>query len=345
MNWFWNQWYYGSGHPKLNISYNYNLAGMPGVAEVIVKQTQTTGKTFTIPLTVDVYINGSKERYNVVADDISDTFYFKAATVPELINVDADKILLTEKTDNKTEANYIAQWKYGKTYQDRREAIDFFAKKNMPEIGKGLTDKYAGIRSFTIQKLAATPYKTDKVVLEEIEKIAKSDNNKKLRAAAINFLVKTTDNKYLPIYQAAVNDSSYSVAGAGLKGLAQADPSNAYDLAKKYSSDAKGPLSNEIKGVLYTKGSDSDFDFLLTSYKAEDLSFEKISGTDKLAMYLIKLTDVQKIKSGVDAIMQFRNAIPAAYRGQTDPLMKASLDKISKEKTGEVADYINSVWK
>ena len=24
MNWFWNQWYYGSGHPKLDISYDYD---------------------------------------------------------------------------------------------------------------------------------------------------------------------------------------------------------------------------------------------------------------------------------------------------------------------------------
>ena len=31
MNWFWNQWYYGSGHPKLQIDYNYNITGMPNV--------------------------------------------------------------------------------------------------------------------------------------------------------------------------------------------------------------------------------------------------------------------------------------------------------------------------
>ena len=345
MNWFWNQWYYGSGHPKLDISYNYNIAGLPGLAEVIVKQTQKTGKIFTIPMAVDVYTSGTRERYNVVADALVDTFYFKARTMPELINVDADKTVLAEKTDNKTEANFIAQWKYAKNYLDRKEAIDFFAKKSMPDIAKGLTDKYAGIRGYTIQKIGTTPYKTDKVVLEDMEKIARTDNNKKVRASAIGFLVKTSDNKYLPIYQAAVTDSSYSVAGAGLRGLAQTDPSNAYTLAKKYRGDAKGVLGTEVKTIFYSKGSEEDFDFILSAYKDAPLSFEKISGSDKFADYLIKLNDLNKIKAGIDQVVEFRNSIPMAFRGQVDPMIKAALDKISKAKGSEIETYIQTKWK
>lgn len=345
MNWFWNQWYYGSGHPKLDISYNYNIPGIPNVAEVIIKQTQNTGKVFTLPMAIDVYTAGNKERYNVVLDDLTDTFYFKAITMPELINVDADKILLLEKTDHKTEANFIAQWKYAKNYLDRREAIDFFAKKSMPEIAKGLNDKFFGLRNYTIQKLATTPYKGDKVVLEEIEKIAKSDNNKKLRASAINFLVKTADTKYLSLYQSAVSDSSYSVAGAGLSGLAQLDPANAYSLAKKYSSDAKATLGNEIKSILYAKGSEDDYDFIMENYKSSPLSFEKVGATSKLADYLGKLSSIPKIKGGIDKIIEFRNSIPAAFRGQVDPLVKGSLNQLAKSKGSEIDNYIQSVWK
>src|SRR5256885_4066080 len=42
LNWFWNQWYFGSGHPKLNITYSYNEGAKQ--ATVVVEQTQTTGK-------------------------------------------------------------------------------------------------------------------------------------------------------------------------------------------------------------------------------------------------------------------------------------------------------------
>ncbi|MEO5984956.1 MAG: M1 family metallopeptidase, partial [Ferruginibacter sp.] len=151
MNWFWNQWYYGSGHPKLKINYNYD---MPGTAKVIVEQTQSD-KIFQLPFAIDVYNGNAKTRYNVWMRNRIDTFSFPVIAKPDLINVDGDKILLTEKTDDKTEANYIAQWKYAKNFLDRREALEFFAKKTMPELAKGLTDKSPELRKFTMEMLAA----------------------------------------------------------------------------------------------------------------------------------------------------------------------------------------------
>jgi aminopeptidase N len=38
LNWFWNQWYYGSGHPKLDINYDYDPQHGK-TAKVIIKQT------------------------------------------------------------------------------------------------------------------------------------------------------------------------------------------------------------------------------------------------------------------------------------------------------------------
>lgn len=345
MNWFWNQWYYGSGHPKLNINYNYNLTGMPGVAEVIIEQTQKTGKFFTLPVAVDVYINGNRERYNVTLSKASDTFYFKAPTVPELINVDADNILLAEKKDNKTDANYIALWKYARNYMDRKNALEYFSKKSMPELTKGLTDKYAPLRSYAINRLVSSPLKTDKAVIETIEKIASTESNKLTKAAAINFLVKNGDAKYLNLYQTAITDSSYSVAGAALKGLILLDPNNAYTLAKKYGQGAKGVLSNEFANLLLERGNVEDFDFLSSKLKNGPLTFDKIQATSKFSDYLGKLNDVAKIKEGVNVIMEVRNSVPSGFRDRTDASFKTALDKLAKAKGGDIESYINSVWK
>ncbi|MDQ6814456.1 MAG: M1 family metallopeptidase, partial [Bacteroidota bacterium] len=52
LHWFWNQWYYGSGHPKLNISYDYNVNTK--IQQVFVSQTQDD-KLFTLPIAIDVY--------------------------------------------------------------------------------------------------------------------------------------------------------------------------------------------------------------------------------------------------------------------------------------------------
>jgi aminopeptidase N len=343
MNWFWNQWYYGSGHPKLKIDYTYDDAAKR--AMVTVEQTQKSGKIFELPIAVDVYTGADRKRYNVVLDNKIDTLYFPYSTKPDLINVDADKVLLAEKTDNKTEANYIAQWKNAKNYMDRKEAIDFFAKKSMPELAKGLNDKFSGLKILTIQKLAASPYKTDAVVLEEVEKLAKSDNNKKVKAAAINFLVKNGNAKYLPVFQAAVNDSSYSVSGAALKGLVALDPANAYTLAKKFSNDAKGTLGNVVTDVIMTNGTEADFDIISKAYNDGPLSFEKIQMTSKYADYLAKLNNNANVKKGIDNILAFRNLIPAQFRENVDPQFSAAFAKITKAKGAEIGDYIKANFK
>ena len=342
MNWYWNQWYYGSGHPKLKIDYTYDDAA--GKAMVIVGQTQKTDKIFTLPIAVDVYTNADKKRYSVTINNKIDTFYFNYTKRPDLINVDADKLTLCEKTDNKTEDNYIAQFKYAKNYMDRREALDFFAKKNSPELAKGLSDKYAGLKVLTIQKLAATPYKADKVVLEQIETLTKN-SNKKVKAAAINYLVKIGDAKYLPLYKAAITDSSYRVAAAALKGIAALDTSNAYTIAKLYSADAKGELGKIIGDILLKNGTEVDFDFIATLYNDAPINEEKITTTNKYVNYLVKLNDLAKIKSGIDNIMKFRAQIPEPFRPQVDPLFKTALSKLSKAKGSEIDTYIQAAFK
>ena len=221
--------------------------------------------------------------------------------------------------------------------------MDFFGKKNMPELAKGLNDKFGGLKILTMQNLAASPYKADAVVLEEIEKLAKSEN-KKVKAAAINYLVKNGNIKYLSIYQAAVNDSSYSVAGAALKGLIALDEAGAYTLSKKFSSDAKGALGAAVNDVLISSGTEADFEYVSTMYKDAPASQEKLGLTTKYAAYLAKLNNMASIKKGIDNIIAFRNLVPAAYRSSVDPSFKASFDKISKAKGKEIEDYIKVVF-
>ncbi|MFZ4771825.1 MAG: hypothetical protein ACOYLO_16715, partial [Ferruginibacter sp.] len=182
-------------------------------------------------------------------------------------------------------------------------------------------------------------------VLETIEGIAKKDADKKTKAAAISYLAKNGDAKYLPIYQAAVTDSSYSVAGAALKGLVALDAANAYNLAKKYSLNAKGALGTTITDILISQGTEADFDFIANAYKNAAATQEKVQMTDKFGGYLAKINDIAKIKKGIDYMMDFRNLIPEQFRSFVDPAYKKTFDKIIKAKGAEVETYINSVFK
>ena len=339
MNWFWNQWYYGSGHPELKIDYAYDDA--EGKATVTVEQTQKSGKVFRLPVAIDVYNGAVKKRYNVWIENKSETFIFNYTQRPTLINFDADKILLAVKKDNKTAENYVQQIKVAPLFMDRKEALDYFGKNNMPELALGLQDKFAPLRRSTINKLATSKMATEANVVKAVETIANSDKDRRTKAAAISFLAKTKDAKYQSLYEKNISDSSYTVAAASLAGLTNLQPEKAYTLAKKYSNDAKGDLGEAITEVLMSQGTEADFDFITNRYDGLPLSQEKVGSTETFAAYLEKVQDPAKVKKGVDAIIKFRNAIPEQYRGFTDPAIKPALEKLGKAKGKDIQEYID----
>ncbi len=343
MNWFWNQWFYGSGHPIVKIDYNYDDAA--GKAMVIIEQTQTTGKIFKLPIAIDLYNGASKKRYNVWVQNKVDTFTFDYTKRPDLINVDGDKVILWAKTDNKTAENFVHQWKYAPLFMDRREALDFFNKKAMPEMAEGLKDKFAPLRRLTVTRLGASKFKSDANVIQQVEAIANTDTDKRTKAAAISFLAKTKDAKYRSLYDKNINDISYSVAGAALEGLVELDPVKAYELAKKYSTDAKGDLGDVVSDVIMSNGTEADFDLIASRYDKMPLSQEKIAGSATFAEYLEKVQNIANVKKGIDLIIKFRNAVPEQFRGFVDPTLKGGLNKLAKAKGKEIEDYVADGFK
>ena len=342
MNWFWNQWYYGSGHPKVDISYNYADARK---VYVYVKQNQAGDKIFKMPLAIDIYSGSNKAHYNVWLENKADTFEFNVTIKPDLVNVDADKALLWDKTDNKTVENFIFQYKHAPNYLDRKEALDYFNKKNMAELSLGLDDKFAGLRRLTIDRLAKSKLASDPKVAERIEAIVNFEKDKKTKAAALSFLAATKNAKYQPLFSRYVSDSSYSVAGAALKGLSTLEPAKSYSMAKKYSTDAKGALGEVVSSTLIANGTEEDFDFVAERYNSAPPTKDKLEMTETFGEYLLKINNVGLIKKGIDYIIKFRSFIPEQYKSFTDPAFKGALDKISTAKPGEVADYIKTVFK
>jgi aminopeptidase N len=156
LNWFFDQWYFNSGHPSLNISYGYDAATQ--TSKVYIKQTQAGDKLFKMYMPIDIYHGAAKKRYMVWVENKEDTFSFPVSSKPDLINVDADKYTLAVKKDDKNLQEYIHQFNYGGQYLDRREALEF-AAKNIKEkaaydlLVKGLSDPYFRIRMRALSNL------------------------------------------------------------------------------------------------------------------------------------------------------------------------------------------------
>ena len=346
LNWFWNQWYFGNGQPNLTINYDYS----DGKARVTIEQTQKTGKLFKIPLAIDVYTDGAnKKRYNVWAQNNVDTFYFASDRKPSWINVDAEKILLSRKTDNKSAEEFIQQFKYAGNYMDRKEALAYFAKNKMSDLANGLNDKYHGLRLYTLEAMLQNKSYNVPAVLNVIEQIANKDPDKKAQAKAIEILVKTGDEKYKPLFAKYVSDSSYSVSGASLEGLIKLEPAQAYALAKKYSNDAKGKLGTVVSKIIMDNNSEDDFNFILDNFKNTPFTQTKIQEMMAFGNYLAKVKNADNVKKGADEIIKLRNQVPEQYRKYVDPAFKQTFNKISTAKKAEgnteLANYIDELLK
>lgn len=349
LNWFWNQWYYGSGNPKLNITYSYNEATKK--AQVIVEQTQTGDKIFKLPVKIDVWINNTPTSYSVWVNDKIDTFSFFSSSKPELIDFDADKILIDQKTENKTLDDYLFQYKNAKNYVDRREAINAALKNQeqvtaMQIIMLAMKDKFAPLRQLTVNGLNLSLEQTKNAAESILYELAEKDNNRPVKAAAIAKLGNYKFAKYENLFKNAINDSSYTVAGEALDALSKIDSAAAVTEAKRLSAmPSKGKLKNVIKKIIAETDPNAAAK-LLADFEAMPMGQSKFAALQSVFDLMESTHSLDILKRGVDDILQLEKDIPEAFRKQATTQLNAGLKEMQKRKAAnglkEQADYIES---
>lgn len=344
LTWFWNQWYYGSGHPKLNITYSYDNNAKQ--ARVIVQQT--TDKLFTLPVKIDVWNGNITKTYSVWVKNKIDTFSFYTPSKPSLINFDADKKLLAEKTENKTLDEYLFQYKNAKNYVDRREAIDAAAQKQTEATASeillaALKDKYAPFRTRAINLLDISNEQVKNTAEPILFELAKNETNRPAKAAAIAKLGNYRSNKYISLFKNNVNDSSYTVSGNALEALYRIDSSDAISDAKRLSAKpAKGRLERVIESITNPVSGEQ----LLSEFEAMPLGQPKFNKLNDVFDFMSNTSSNELFKRGVDDILKLENDLPEAFRAQATEQLNNALRQLQKQKAEagfkDQADYIES---
>ncbi|KIA88222.1 M1 family metallopeptidase [Kaistella jeonii] len=244
LNWFFNQWYFGSGNPKL--SYTTTFEPIKKEVTVTINQNQI-GQNFQFPLAIDVFENGKPSRKNVWVDaKEKNDFTFQVGKSPDLVNINADGVLLAEFTDTKTPEQYLMQYQNSTEFLSRYKAVEN-AIENISKNPAALKTVIAALKdsNFRIRVKAALgldlskPDQT-KAALSEVEKMASSDPKTLVQAAAISALGKTKDKKYLPLFEKGMNAVSNSVKANSLSGIAAVDPSKIAALADKIDLEGAG---------------------------------------------------------------------------------------------------------
>jgi len=351
LNWYFNQWYFGSGHPSVNIDYIYDDAA--GKVNVIIRQTQKTGKVFTLPMAIDIYNGSQKVRHSVWVRNMVDTFPFNYSKRPDLVNVDGDKVMLWLKKDNKTLDNFIHQYKYAGNYLDRREAVEFASKdqkdpKAQELLKLALKDKYFGLRNYALGMIDMKNEDLKKSIEPILLDLAKNDKKSTVRANAIARLGSYKKTEYTSLFKSATNDSSYSVAGSALEALREVDPGTAMNIARQLKNGkSKGVLKEAIITTIASSGDESMAEEIIGGFAQLPVGQEKFQQLNALNAYLIALKNTDKVKQGVDEIVKFREAIPEQFRSQTDPFIYGVImqDLLTKKEEALKAEPANTSLK
>lgn len=269
LNWFFDEWFFAAGHPKISIQHHYNdslkkyLVGM--------QQTQDMNKfpLFKFPIDIDIYANGKTERKRVWVNSAKEDFSFDVSQKPDFVNVDAEKMLLCTKEEKLSVQERIFEYKNCPLYMDRYEALkELSAFASVPDaantILSALNDKYWNLRATAISYLEKLSSDYKNQIKEKLIPLAQRDEKSEVRAAAVDYLANNYKDADLnSIYQNAVGDRSYSVCGAGLSALAKTDAKSAMQVAKQFENDKSRDMLLALAQLYGEHGTDENNPFFV----------------------------------------------------------------------------------
>lgn len=269
LNWFFNQWFYAKGHPVLHFNYGYDAETSEIVLKITQKKSGEGVPLYRLPMRVDIYTADSKTSQNIVLSRDSQEFRFRSER-PLLVNADADKMLLCEKTENKTREQYLVQFQRAPLFVDQYEALLYLRNLKTDQQARSsfvdaMQHEFWFMRQTAIQQFDFSDWKKDANLLVSLQKLAKTDPNSAVRAAAVAKLGEVDALAYGPFFlEILTQDSSFRVIGTALPLYAKTDSVKVMEIAR--SLEPHRSVRNQVLEIYAAYGDASMADFFESSF-------------------------------------------------------------------------------
>jgi aminopeptidase N len=340
LNWFFNEWYYNHGHPVIEINYAWNDSSKTETVTVNQKQDLEKNPLYKIPLQTDLYYGGHVERKKIVLDKASQVFAWKLSSKPDLVNMDAERMLLCEKEDHKSKDNYIFQFYHAPLYLDRFESLnktgtDYEANSPAGKMMEdGLHDKYWNIRVQALKNIG-TQLKANKDRLKPaIIDLSLKDTASQVRAQAMKVLGKyyKEDEDAKRAVENGIRDISYNVQASAFKIISETDKEKAAVISVQLEQSNGGDVLNALATYYKEEARDDKNDFFLSAL-GRLRSYSRGSFADLYARYLKKVSP-KVWEQGVDKLVQ----VAGYSSGYSRKMIVAALQDLSNDLTSKIAD-------
>ena len=263
LNWFFNQWYFGNGHIKLNVTYDYNT-----INKTVTVNLNQQGKVFNFPISIDIYDETGKKRHDVWIDKVQNSFKFPYTKQPKLIVIDPKHVLLAEISDKKSLEDYIFQFNKAPHFLDRKIALEEIVKHQQTNkeaqnaVIKAFNDPYYKIRITALDNIDLFQKYNKKEAIYKIENIAQNDKSTLVQASAIGVLGKLVDPIYKPLFERGINNVSFAITGSSLSSLYQLDKVSSINKINLLDKDTKENLADAITTIYINEKDKTNLPFI-----------------------------------------------------------------------------------
>jgi aminopeptidase N len=293
LNWFFDQWFKGSGHPILEI--NQTINAEKSTVTVTVKQNQSLelSPIYKLPLEIAVFDAGGKHIHKVIIDKLEQSFELPFNGIVKSVIFDNQQMLLAKIREEKPIDQYVFQYYNGERYKARKDGLMFGSKskdqKGQQLILDALNDRFWSIRLIAIEKAVKLNAENKGKGLALIKDLALKDSNSQVRSSALNYLGNNLEGAEIEgIYSESIEkDQSYLVVSTALKNLGKINPKVAMEKAKPLEAEKSSKMLVGIAQLYGAHGEKDKFSFFEAVLKGNSLQgFDQLGVMNSLTFFI-----------------------------------------------------------
>ncbi|MEP7264187.1 MAG: M1 family aminopeptidase [Bacteroidota bacterium] len=309
LNWFFNQWFFNKGHPELDITYKWNAATQEESVTVKQEQNPDDSPIYKLPVAIDIYNGDNVERKKLVINSQEQTYTFHLDSKPDVVNFDAEKMLVCTKKDHHMEEEWISLYNKGKVFNDRLEALnavtkDYPVPSSVAELmKKALDDKNKSLRARAISNTERLFSSGDSLwIRQKLIQMAEKDQAANVRNAALRALINSSNKINIDdLLVKAVKDSSYNVSSTALNAYTKLYPEKGLLLAHSMENINSNPVSETLMELYSVYGGSANADYLHQAVQRVT-GFDKYQAVQRYSRFLNRITDRAILQQGIDYI-------------------------------------------
>jgi aminopeptidase N len=274
LDWFFNQWVYGTGHPVFVVTSRYDA--VRHTVELRVEQTQSrdatvspqSGGYFQGPMLIG--IGDRTERVTITPQSVN-TFTFPVDSVPAYVSFDRGGVWIKDVTFTRPLDELLAQLRSDTDVTGIRTALNALvahaAQDSVSAVDKGrirdaLRELIGGSAHWRLRYNATVfltsmlnptgaglPVALDQTLTATLQRVIQRDSSW-TKAAAVSLLGLSRDTSHVPLYVGLLRDRFHTVTYAAAAALGQTKSRLAYDALVALTKVSSWKGENRLSGLL-----------------------------------------------------------------------------------------------